>query len=70
MHLYTINICTDGVIMDMCPCFLLVATSALCYWLGIFHYNMYICGCYVITGVLILLLMSYNIGTFIPLIIF
>ena len=37
MHLYTVTIYIDDMIMDMCPCLLVVVASVLCHWLGIFH---------------------------------
>ena len=36
--LYIIAICTDGVIMIMCPCLLLVVICALCQWPGMYYY--------------------------------
>ena len=32
--IYTVTICADGMILDTCPCLLLVAICALCTWLG------------------------------------
>ena len=38
MHLYTIVVCRDDVIMNICPCLLLVAISAICHWHSILYY--------------------------------
>ena len=35
VHLYTIVLCRDGAIIDMCPYLLLVAIHVACHWLGI-----------------------------------
>ena len=37
VQIYTINLCTDGMVMDMCLCLLLVVICVLCCWLGISH---------------------------------
>ena len=37
VHLYTMSICTDVAIIDVCPYLLLVAACALYYWLGVLH---------------------------------
>ena len=38
VHLYTIVICTDGIIIGMCPCLLLVPICVVYHRLGIFLY--------------------------------
>ena len=52
VHLYTIVICADGAFNFMCPYLLLVASCAICHWLGVFTGNMCLCGYHVITDIL------------------
>ena len=38
MYLNTIALSTDGTIVNMCPCLLLVVICAVCQWPGVFYY--------------------------------
>ena len=49
--LCTIVTCTDGVIMDICPCLLLVANLVIGHWPGLFHLWIHVCGYYVIMDI-------------------
>ena len=39
--MYTIVLCTEGVIVNMCPYLLLLSVCVQSHWLGIFHYWCY-----------------------------
>ena len=60
--LYTMTICTDGLIIDMYLYLLLVAAVVL-YYRCFFTYDMDLCGYTVIIVILMSLFMSYNMTT-------
>ena len=51
----------DVQMVQLWMCLLLVAICALCHWLGIFTYAIFLCGHQVIRDKCVSLLMSYNI---------